>query len=63
MAKLCAATGQIPAVPNYQLHQPRGGALVSIGGGEDCAVGAAGDSANVNLTFQPSGRALLSNSP
>jgi hypothetical protein len=45
MAKLCAALGEIPAVPNYrsQLLQLRGGALVSIGGGEDCAVGGAGE--------------------
>jgi uncharacterized membrane protein len=40
-----------------------GAALVSIGGGEDCAAGAAGDSTNVSQRFQPSGRALLSNSP
>jgi hypothetical protein len=33
--------------------------LVNIGGAEDC--GAAGDSANVNQMFQPSGPALLSN--
>jgi hypothetical protein len=32
-----------------------------IGGGEDCAMGAAGGGANVTQTFQPSGRALLSN--
>jgi hypothetical protein len=39
------------------LAQLRGGALVSIGRGDDCAVGAAGDRANVSQRFQPSGRA------
>jgi hypothetical protein len=38
-----------------QLAQLRGGVFVSIGGGEDCAVGAAGESANVTQRFQPSG--------
>ena len=32
MAKLCAALGQIPAVPNYRQVSWRGGALVSICG-------------------------------
>jgi hypothetical protein len=36
------------------LAQLRGGVFVSIGGGEDCAVGAAGENANLL------GRALLS---
>src|SRR5438552_12428391 len=42
--------------------QPRGD-LVRMGGGEDCAAGGAGDSEKVSHRFQPSGRALLSNSP
>jgi hypothetical protein len=40
-----------------QLAQRRGGAFVSIGGGEDCAVGGAGERPNVSQIFQPSDRA------
>jgi hypothetical protein len=37
--------------------------LVNIGGGDDAEDGGAGDSTNVNHTFQPSGLLSLSNSP
>jgi hypothetical protein len=45
-----------------ELLQPRGGALVSIGGGDESAAAGAGDNTNVNQTFQPSGLLSLSNS-
>jgi hypothetical protein len=51
-----------PAALRARKTQLRG-VLVMIGGADALADGAAGDSANVTHKFQPSGRALLSNSP
>ena len=59
----CEADQVCVAVDLCLVVQLRIAALVGIGGSEDCAVGAAGDSAYVNHRFHPSGRAALLNSP
>jgi len=52
-----------PAAFYFEIRFQLRGVFVSIGGGDDADDGGAGDSSNVNHTFQPAGRLSLSNSP